>query len=93
MASFTGSHVTYGSRSRPALPVFDVSALPDHANQTPFTKDLFTFVEVTDTFGQKMRLRDFGHAGRNGSPYATWFPAKNGKVQRFSRASPLLMTR
>ncbi len=44
--------------------------------------------EVADLAGRKVRLRDFGSAGRNRTPYLTWFPIDGAPVVPFSRENP-----
>lgn len=46
-------------------------------------------VTVNDAAGNEVRLRDFGTAGQNRAPYATWFPARNATAMPFSRENPL----
>jgi DUF1680 family protein len=74
------------------LPTLDVAKLefqPVKVEPGPDGVAPLVLVETKDADGQPVRLVDFGSAGANLKPYATWLPAKNAKPTPFSRTTPL----
>ena len=50
-------------------------------------------LEINDTAGKPVRLRDYGTAGDRGIRYASWLNVKNVKATPFSEANPLRSSR
>ena len=70
-----------------AVPTLDLAAL--NWREVAPADGAVVGVEVDDAEGRVVRLRDFGTAGRDRRPYATWLGAKNATPVAFSRQSPL----
>jgi DUF1680 family protein len=50
-------------------------------------------VEFTTTDGSRLRLRDYGSAGENGTPYVSWLNVRNVTPTPFSLSNPLRSAR
>jgi hypothetical protein len=50
-------------------------------------------LEVTAADGSKLRLRDYGTAGQDGTPYLSWLDVSNVTPASFSQTNPLRSTR
>ena len=74
------------------LPTIDAAKLelrPAKVDPAPGGVPPVVAFEVTGTDGRPVRLIDYGSAGANLKPYATWLPAHNAKPAPFSRTAPL----
>jgi hypothetical protein len=75
------------------LPVLDAVTLSGKLVATPGVMRPLVVMEVTAADGKKVRLRDYGTAGEDGSSYASWLPVRNVSPAPFSETNPLRCAR
>ena len=79
-----------GKRPAAAAPELDLKALKTQLVESDRNAPAaLVLIDTTDAVGRPIRIRDFGTAGQNRIPYATWFPARGEPPMAFTRANPL----
>jgi hypothetical protein len=74
-------------------PVFDAATIAGRLVAPPGLARPLVMMELTTVEGKKARLRDYGTAGEDGSPYASWLEVRNIAPSPFSQTNPLRCAR
>ena len=70
------------------IPALDATAMKERLISNKDNLPTVVLVEYTASDGRKLRLCDFGSAGKGGSPYCSWLPVEQIGVTRFVADDP-----
>jgi hypothetical protein len=74
-------------------PAFDATTLEGKIVTSDDAMAPLLLIEFTDKEGKKVRLRDYGTAGQNGTFYCSWLDVQKVKPEPFSETNPLRSSR
>ena len=74
-------------------PVLDAATMGGQLMATPGGSRPLVVMEFTTVEGAKVRLRDYGTAGEDGAPYASWMTVRNIAPAPFSETNPMRSAR
>ncbi|MDB6153083.1 MAG: hypBA [Chthoniobacteraceae bacterium] len=78
-----------GSNAPGDFTPLDLTALSARLIESGVPESAFVAMDVSDSSGHTVRLRDFASAGRDGLSYISWLRAEHAQATAFSLSNPL----